>query len=90
MDPDEEVAAAIRDVFAAFAGRRFPRHAYGGTWIGQLRWGRPTHSRAAGILRNPTHAGAYVFGRRRSKQVVSPDGAVRSSVTELPGNSGGC
>jgi DNA invertase Pin-like site-specific DNA recombinase len=97
IDPDEEVAAAIRDVFAAFAqtgsaygvagafaGRRFPRRAYGGTWAGQLRWGRLTHSRAAGILRNPAYAGAYVFGRRRSRQVVSPDGQVRSSVTELP------
>ena len=96
-DPDEEVAAAIRDVFAAFAqtgsaygvagafaGRRFPRRAYGGAWAGQVRWGQLTHSRAAGILRNPAYAGAYVFGRRRSKQVVSPDGQVRSSVTELP------
>ena len=49
-----------------------------------MRWGRLTHARAAGILRNPAYAGAYVFGRRRSRQVVSPDGAVRSSVTELP------
>src|SRR3974390_1215017 len=45
IDPDEEVAAAISDVFAAFtatgsaygvagvfAGRRFPRRAYGGVW----------------------------------------------------------
>ncbi len=74
----EEVAAAISDVFAAFtatgsaygvagafAGRRFPRRAYGGVWAGQLRWGRLTHARAAGILRNPAYAGAYVFGRRR-------------------------
>lgn len=97
IDPDQEVAAAISDVFAAFAqtgsaygvagafaGRRFPRRAYGGAWAGQLRWGRLTHARAAGILRNPAYAGAYVFGRRRSRQVVSPDGSVRSSVTELP------
>jgi DNA invertase Pin-like site-specific DNA recombinase len=97
IDPDEEVAAAISDVFAAFtatgsaygvagafAGRRFPRRAYGGVWAGQLRWGRLTHARAAGILRNPAYAGAYVFGRRRSRQVVDPDGLVRSSVTELP------
>lgn len=97
IDPDEEVAAAISDVFAAFtatgsaygvagafAGRRFPRRAYGGVWAGQLRWGRLTHARAAGILRNPAYAGAYVFGRRRSRQVVDPDGSVRSSVTELP------
>ena len=91
IDPDEEVAAAISDVFAAFtatgsaygvagafAGRRFPRRAYGGVWAGQLRWGRLTHARAAGILRNPAYAGAYVFGRRRSRQVVDPDGQVRS------------
>jgi Recombinase len=97
IDPDEEVAAAISDVFAAFtatgsaygvagafAGRRFPRRAYGGVWAGQPRWGRLTHTRAAGILRNPAYAGAYVFGRRRSRQVVTPDGQVRSSVTLLP------
>jgi DNA invertase Pin-like site-specific DNA recombinase len=97
IDPDEEVAAAISDVFAAFtatgsaygvagvfAGRRFPRRAYGGVWAGQLRWGRLTHARAAGILRNPAYAGAYVYGRRRSRQVVHPDGSVHSSVTELP------
>ena len=97
IDPDQEVAAAVSDVFAAFtatgsaygvagafAGRRFPRRAYGGVWAGQLRWGRLTHARAAGILRNPVYAGAYVFGRRRSRQVVHPDGSVHSSVTELP------
>lgn len=97
IDPDQEVAAAISDVFAAFtqtgsaygvagvfAGRRFPRRAYGGVWAGQLRWGRLTHARAAGILRNPAYAGAYVFGRRRSRQVVNPDGSVRSAVTLLP------
>ena len=35
-------------------------------------------------MRNPVYAGAYVFGRRRSRQVVHPDGSVHSSVTELP------
>jgi len=97
IDPDAEVAAAIGDVFAAFAqtgsaygvagafaGRRFPRRAYGGAWAGQLRWGRLTHSRAAGILRNPVYAGAYVFGRHRTRQVVHPDGSVHTSTTELP------
>src|SRR5205807_4519939 len=97
IDPDKEVAAAISEVFAAFtasgsaygvagafAGRRFPRRAYGGAWAVQLRWGRLTHARAAGILRNPVYAGAYVFGRRRTRQVVHPDGSVHSSVTELP------
>src|SRR6266700_2688818 len=97
IDPDQEVAAAVADVFAAFtatgsaygvagafAGRRFPRRAYGGAWAGQVRWGRLSHARAAGILRNPVYAGAYVFGRRRTRQVVHPDGSVRSSTIELP------
>jgi DNA invertase Pin-like site-specific DNA recombinase len=97
IDPDAEVAQAITDVFAAFtttgsaygvagafAGRRFPRRAYGGAWAGQIRWGRLTHARAASILHNPAYAGAYVFGRRRARQVVHPDGSIHASVTELP------
>src|ERR1700730_1573645 len=39
---------------------------------------------AAESLRTPAYAGAYVFGRRRTRQVVDPDGSVRSSVTKLP------
>jgi len=50
IDPDEEVAGAVADVFAAFtatgsayqvvaafAGRRFPLRAYGGVWAGAQR-----------------------------------------------------
>ena len=57
MDPDEEVRAAVADVFAAFAAtgsaygvagafakRKFPKRAYGGPWAGELRWGRLTYS----------------------------------------------
>ena len=94
IDPDEEVAAAISGVFAAFtatgsayaaatafAGRRFPRRAYGGIWAGQLRWGRLTHARVVQILHNPAYAGAYVYGRRRSRQAITPDGQVRTEIT---------
>jgi Recombinase zinc beta ribbon domain/Recombinase len=35
-------------------------------------------------LTNPVYAGAYVFGRRRTRQVVAADGAVRSATVELP------
>ena len=85
IDPDAEVQAAIRDVFAAFAacgsaygvvaafaGRRFPLRAYGGAWAGQLRWGKLTHARVLGILKNPGYAGAYVFGRYTSRRTVDP------------------
>ncbi len=97
IDPDEEVATAIRDVFAAFAaagsayqvvaafaGRRFPLRAYGGAWAGQLRWGRLNHARVLGILNNPAYAGAYVFGRYASRRTVGPDGSIHSGITLLP------
>jgi len=97
LDPDAEVQAAIRDVFAAFAacgsaygvvaafaGRRFPLRAYGGAWAGQLRWGKLTHARVLGILKNPCYAGAYVHGRYTSRRTVDPDGTVHTALVERP------
>ena len=97
IDPDAGVQAAIRDVFAAFAAcgsaygvvaafkdRRFPLRAYGGAWAGQLRWGRLTHARVLGILKNPGYAGAYVFGRYASHRTVDPSGTVHTAMTERP------
>jgi DNA invertase Pin-like site-specific DNA recombinase len=97
IDPDAEVAAAIRDLFAAFAAcgsaygvvtaftdRRFPLRAYGGAWAGALRWGRLTHARVLGVLKNPSYAGAYVHGRYTSRRTVEPDGTVHTSLIERP------
>jgi DNA invertase Pin-like site-specific DNA recombinase len=97
IDPDAEVQVAIRDLFAAFAAcgsaygvvaaftdRRFPLRAYGGAWAGQLRWGRLTHARVLGVLKNPCYAGAYVHGRYTSRRTVEPDGVVRTSLVERP------
>ena len=63
IDPDEEVRAAIADLFGAFEqtgsaygvvgafkDRRFPKRAYGGAWAGELRRGALTHPRALGVL----------------------------------------
>jgi hypothetical protein len=87
VDPDEEVSGAVAQVFATFtevgsayavvgalAGRAFPRRAYGGAWAGQLRFGSLTHSRVCSILSNPVYAGAYVYGRFRSKRTVNAGG----------------
>ncbi|HUY47325.1 MAG TPA: recombinase family protein [Streptosporangiaceae bacterium] len=95
--PDAGVQAAVRDVFAvfaacgpaygvvaAFAGRRFPLRAYGGAWAGQLRWGRLTHARVLGVLKNPGYAGAYVFGRYASRRTVDPSGTVHTTITGRP------
>src|SRR5229473_851356 len=81
IDPDAGVQAAIGDVFS---GRRFPLRAYGGAWAGQLRWGRLTHARVLGILKNPGYAGAYVFGRYTSHRTVDPSGTVHTAITERP------
>jgi len=92
LDPDEEVRGAVAFVFrlfretgSAFAvvqrfaerGLRFPKRAYGGAWAGQLIWGRLTHSRVLGILKNPSYAGMYVFGRYRYRVQISAQGEVR-------------
>jgi excisionase family DNA binding protein len=97
IDPDREVQAAIADLFRAFEqtgsaygvvgvfkGRRFPKRAYGGAWAGELRWGALTHPRVLGVLSNPCYAGAYVFGRYRSRRLVRPDGTITTKVAELP------
>jgi len=96
MDANEEIHAAVADVFSAFEAtgsaytvvarfqqRRFPRRAYGGAWAGEIRWGRLTHSRVLGILSNPAYTGAYVFGRYRSRRGVDPDGTIRTRTVLL-------
>jgi DNA invertase Pin-like site-specific DNA recombinase len=97
LEPDEEIQAAVRDVFAAFAAtgsaygvvgvfaeRRFPRRAYGGAWAGEIRWGRLTHGRVLSILANPAYAGAYVFGRYRARRMLTPEGMIRTRLIRLP------
>jgi DNA invertase Pin-like site-specific DNA recombinase len=97
IDPDAEVQAAVGDLFAAFAAagsaygvvaafndRRFPLRAYGGAWAGQLRWGKLTHARVRGVLKNPCYAGAYVHGRYTSRRRVDPDGTVHTGLIERP------
>ncbi len=95
LDPDEEVRGAVAFVFrlfretgSAFAvvqrfaerGLRFPKRAYGGAWAGQLIWGRLTHGRVLGILKNPSYAGMYVFGRYQYRVQISAQGEVRKRM----------
>ncbi len=95
QDPDEEVRGAVALVFrlfretgTAFAvvqrfaerGLRFPKRAYGGAWDGKLIWGRLTHSRVLSILKNPSYAGMYVFGRYQYRVQISAQGDVRKQM----------
>lgn len=98
-DPDEQVCRAIELVFTTFleAGSAygvvqrfardqllFPKRSYGGVWAGQLRWGRLTDSRVLGILKNPSYAGVYAFGRYRCVKDILEDGDVRSRIACMP------
>ena len=102
FDPDQEVRGAVRLVFGAFRetgsayavvqhfaqkGLQFPKRSYGGAWNGKLIWGRLTHGRVLGLLKNPSYAGVYTFGRYRSSKEISADGEVRTRTKPVPMDS---
>ena len=83
LDPDAEVQAAVRLVFETFdrtgsatktvrffrdQGIRFPRRLRSGPNKGDLVWALPQHSRILQVLHNPRYAGAFVYGRRRTRR----------------------
>jgi DNA invertase Pin-like site-specific DNA recombinase len=95
LDPDEEVRGAVALVFRLFRetgsaygvvhqftqrGLRFPKRAYGGAWNGRIVWGRLSHGRVLGMLRNPSYAGMYVFGRYQYRREISPEGEIRKRM----------
>jgi DNA invertase Pin-like site-specific DNA recombinase len=95
LDPDQEVQGAVALVFRLFretgtafavvqhfakAALRFPKRSYGGAWNGKLIWGYLTHSRVLNILKNPSYAGMYVFGRYQYRRQIKPSGEVLKQV----------
>lgn len=98
-DPDVQVRSSIQLVFDYFQQcgsaygvvQRFarekldcPKRSYGGTWAGKLHWGRLTDARVTGILKNPSYAGVYAFGRYRSIKGILENGEVRSRISCMP------
>ena len=99
LDPDDEVRGAVQLAFRLFQetgsayavvkrfaedGLRFPKRAYGGAWAGRLIWGRLSHERVLGLIRNPSYAGVYVFGRYQYRQRITPQGEVHKHVQPVP------
>lgn len=95
LDPDEEVRGAVALVFRLFRetgtayavmhqftqrGLRFPKRAYGGAWNGKIIWGRLSHARVLSMLRNPSYAGMYVFGRYQYRREISPEGEIHKRM----------
>ncbi len=99
LDPDEEVRSIVELVFSTFKeigsaygvvhrfvqnNIKFPKRAYGGIWNGKLIWGQLTHTRVLSILKNPSYAGVYVYGRYRYAKKILSDGTIVSKVEKMP------
>jgi len=95
LDPDRQVQEAIHFFFRTFRrtgtawatvkafrkeGVRFPRRLRKGPHKGELHWDELRHSRALQILHNPRYAGAFFYGRTRTRK--NAHGKVR--VDPLP------
>ena len=89
LDPDIQVQHSLRLLFDTFtrtgAARAtvkhfrdehlsFPHRLVTGPYKGELHWKPLTHSRVVRILHNPRYAGAFVFGRNRTRR--RPGGGV--------------
>lgn len=99
IDPDEEVRSVVKLIFSLFhehgsayavvqkftsLNLKFPKRAYGGAWDGKLIWGYLTHDRVLNILKNPSYAGVYVFGRYRYQKDISPNGLIKARIVKVP------
>ena len=95
LDPDKQVQESIRFFFDTFSRTGsacavvktfrqkkllFPRRLKIGPNKGDLIWAELIHSRTLSILHNPRYAGAFVYGRHRTRAKV--DGG--TSYTKLP------
>jgi DNA invertase Pin-like site-specific DNA recombinase len=87
LDPDANVQESIRQFFRTFQrtgsatatvkafrdqGLKFPRRIYQGPNKGDVAWHELDHSRALWLLHHPRYAGAFCFGRLRTRK--RPDG----------------
>jgi len=85
FDPDASVQQALATFFTTFRrtgsatatvrsfrgeGLLFPRRLVSGPHKGELVWGPLLHSRALRVLKNPRYAGAFAYGRSRSRRTV--------------------
>ena len=87
LDPDEEVQAAVRLVFALFEQYGsalavvkhftvhhlpFPERLWQRTHKGELIWEPLRCGRVLSVLHNPFYAGAYVYGRTKTRRHALP------------------
>ncbi len=85
LDPDQQIRGALRLLFETFErcgsatatvkafreqGLQFPTRPHAGLGKGQILWGELRHSQVLSILHNPRYAGAFVYGRSRTRKGI--------------------
>ena len=85
LDPDKQVQESVRLFFQTFRrtgaasatvkafgqqGLKFPRRLRKGPHKGELVWGELSLSRALQMLHNPRYAGAFFYGRTRTRKTL--------------------
>jgi DNA invertase Pin-like site-specific DNA recombinase len=95
LDPDEEIQHAVRLVFALFEqhrsalavvshfaahGLQIPDRLWTRSQQGEVRWTLLHHGRVLAMLHNPFYAGAYVYGRTKSRTRLLPGDVPRLKV----------
>ncbi|MHB1771730.1 MAG: recombinase family protein [Acidimicrobiales bacterium] len=93
LDPDQGVRGALTRLFATFVrtgsalatvkafdaeGLSFPLRPRNGPAKGELIWAPLRHHRVLQVLHNPRYAGAFCFGRHKSRK--GPDGKQHCSI----------
>jgi DNA invertase Pin-like site-specific DNA recombinase len=88
LDPDEEVQQAVRLLFNLFEQTGsalavvkhfskhhllFPDRLWGKVRHGELLWKPLQHGRVLAVLHNPRYAGAYVYGRTKTRTQTLPN-----------------
>jgi hypothetical protein len=99
LDPDQQVQAVLRLVFAKFAelgsggalvryllrhGIRLPLRPNNGPRRPPLQWRTPTADALYNILNHPIYAGAYAYGRRRVDAQRQQSGKSRRGQMTVP------
>lgn len=94
-DPDKQVQNSISLFFKTFSRLgsasatvkyfrenklKFPKKILGGISKGEIVWGNLTHNRSLQLLHNPRYAGAFVYGRLTTRNIV--DG--KRTIKKLP------
>ncbi len=99
FDHDEQVREIVQLFFQVFAQKQsaygvtryfgknnidFPKRSYGGVWDGKIIWGKLTYGRTLTMLKNPSYAGAYTYGRYKVEKSLSAHGELSSRVKLQP------